>query len=234
VELRIDSAPWRPRTRIYAAVTRSIRILLAEGDAPTRAGLRLSVAGADLQVVAEAAAHADAVDAALAQRPDVALIAADLPGGGLDAARRLGDLLPEMRIIVLSSDPSGEELLDAVLAGAAGYLGKDMRLARLPHAIRGVVEGETALPRRHLNRLLQELRGRDIRRMRVAEQTNAKLTDREWDVLQLLGENASTAQMAQRLRISQVTVRRHISRVIRKLGVASRERAAEVVRRASE
>jgi hypothetical protein len=87
VELRIDSAPWRRRTRIYGAVTRSIRILLAEGDAPTRAGLRLSVAGADLQVVAEAG------------------------GGSAICGLR-------SRIIVLGSDPSGEELLAAVPAGA--------------------------------------------------------------------------------------------------------------------
>lgn len=215
-------------------MTPSIRILLAEGDAPTRAGLRLSVAGAGLQVVAEAAAHAAAIDAALAHRPDVALIAADLPGGGLDAASRLSDLLPEMRIIVLSSDPGDEELLAAVLAGAAGYVGKDMSLERLPHAIRGVVEGEVALPRRHLNGLLEELRGRHMQRVRVAGRTDAKLTDREWDVLRLLGEDTSTAQMAQRLRISQVTVRRHISSVLGKLGVADRDSAAQVVRRSSE
>jgi DNA-binding NarL/FixJ family response regulator len=211
-------------------MTAPTRILLAEGDAPTRAGLRLSVAGAGFDVVAEAAAHSAAVDAALAQRPDLALIAADLPGGGIDTTRRLGELLPGIRIIVLSPDPGGEELLAAVLAGAAGYLAKDMSLARLPHAIRGVVEGEVALPRRHAQHLLEELRRRHIQRVRVAARANATLTDREWEVLQLLGEYASTAQMAQLLHISQVTVRRHVSTLLGKLGVTDRDSAAQLVR----
>jgi NarL family two-component system response regulator LiaR len=215
-------------------VTGRARILLAESDAPTRAGLRLSLASADFEIVAEAAAHSDAVDAAVAQRPDVALVAVDLPGGGIDTTRRLGELLPGISIIVLSPDPNGEELLAAVLAGATGYLSKDMSLARLTHAIRGVVEGEVALPRRYSRHLLEELRRRHIQRVRVAARANATLTDREWEVLQLLGEDASTAHMADVLNISQVTVRRHVSTLLAKLGVADRDAAGEWVRRSVE
>ena len=212
-------------------MTAPARVLLAEGDAPTRAGLRLSLATADFEIVAETATHAAAVDAAIAQRPDVALVAADLPDGGIDTARRLAEMLPGLSIIVLSPSPQGDELLAAVLAGASGYLSKDMSLERLAHAIRGVVEGEVALPRRHGRHLLEELRGRHIQRVRIEARANATLTDREWDVLQLLGEDASTAQMADRLNISQVTVRRHISTLLGKLGVADREGAREWVRR---
>ena len=212
-------------------MTARARVLLAEGDAPTRAGLRLSLATAGFEIVAEAATHSGAVDAAVAQRPDVALIAADLPDGGIDTARRLGELLPGVSIVVLSADPEAEEMLAAVLAGASGYLSKDMSLERLAHAIRGVVEGEVALPRRHSRHLLEELRGRHSQRVRVEARANATLTDREWEVLELLGEDASTAHMADRLSISQVTVRRHISTLLGKLGVADRDTAREWVRR---
>jgi DNA-binding NarL/FixJ family response regulator len=212
-------------------LTAPARVLLAEGDAPTRAGLRLSLSATDFEIVAEAATHAETVDAAVAQRPDVALVAADLPDGGIDTARRLGELLPGLSIIVLSPDPEGEELLAAVLAGASGYLSKDMSLERLAYAIRGVVEGEVALPRRHGRHLLEELRGRHMQRVQIEARAHATLTDREWDVLQLLGEDASTAHMADRLGISQVTVRRHISTLLGKLGVADREGAREWVRR---
>jgi DNA-binding NarL/FixJ family response regulator len=212
-------------------MTAPTRILLAESDAPTRAGLRLAVVNAGFDLVAEATAHAAAVDAAVTHRPDVALVAADLTGGGIETARQLVDLLPAVRVIVLSADPGGEELLASVLAGAAGYLAKDMSPARLPHAIRGVVAGEMALPRRHAQHLVEELRRRHILRVRVAARTNANLTDREWEVLQLLGENASTAEMSRLLRISQITVRRHVSTLLGKLGLGDRESAAELVRR---
>lgn len=215
-------------------MTTLTRILLAESDAPTRAGLRLAVVDAGFDVVAETSTHAAAVEAALSQRPDVALVAADLEGGGIETARQLVDLLPAVRVIVLSVDPGGEELLTAVLAGAAGYLAKNMSLDRLPQAIRGVAEGEVALPRRHAQHLLEELRRRYVLRVRVAAQTDAKLTDREWEVLQLLGDDASTGEMSERLHISQVTVRRHISSLLGKLGVGDRDSAAQLIRRSED
>ena len=96
------------------------------------------------------------------------------------------------------------------------------------------MRGEVALPRQYTERLLDELRGREIDRARVAAHANAALTDREWDVLRLLGEGASTAQMAQRLGISEVTVRRHVSSVVAKLGVSDRAGAAGVLHRSAD
>jgi DNA-binding NarL/FixJ family response regulator len=210
------------------------RILLAEDDRPTRAGLRVAVRRAGLEQVDEAGSLAEALAAASKQAPDVALIAADLAGGGMEAVRRLVTLHPKLRVIVLSAAMSGDELLEAVLAGAAGYLAKDMSLDRLPHAINGVLAGEVALPRLHADKLLSELRRRDAARERIAARTGASLTDREWDVLQLLGEGASTAEIAQRLRISQVTARRHISTLLAKLGVDDRASAAQLVSRSPD
>jgi DNA-binding NarL/FixJ family response regulator len=210
------------------------RILLAEGDRPTRAGLRVAVRSAGFEQIDEAGSLEEALATADAHRPDVALIAADLEGGGTEATRRLVARHPKVRVIVLSAALGGEELLEAVLAGAAGYLAKDMSLDRLPHAIQGVLAGEVALPRLHTDTLLAELRRRDAARERIAARTGASLTDREWDVLQLLGEGASTAEIAQRLRISQVTARRHISTLLAKLGVDDRASAAQLVSRSPD
>jgi DNA-binding NarL/FixJ family response regulator len=212
----------------------SPRILLAEGDHPTRAGLRVAVRKAGFEEIVEAKSLAEAVAVASELPPDIALIAADLAGGGAEATRRLVARHPKVRVIVLSAAMGGEELLEAVLAGAAGYLAKDMSLERLPHAIQGVLAGEVALPRLHADTLLAELRRRDAARERIAARTGASLTDREWDVLQLLGDDASTAEIAQRLRISQVTARRHISTLVAKLGVPDRAGAARLVDRSSD
>ena len=211
-----------------------VRIVLAEGDAPTRAGLRLSLEGAGFDVVAQAGDHQAALDAVASEHPDAILLATDLPRGGLPTAHRIAELSPRTRIIVMTAEPGGDELLAAVLAGAAGYLAKGMALSRLAHAVRGVVDGEVALPRRHSERLLEEVRGRDAERARVDAQASAALTDREWEVLRLLREGASTAEMAQRLRISDVTVRRHVSTLLAKLGVADRQSAAAIIERSSK
>ena len=210
------------------------RILLAEGDRPTRVGLRVAVRRAGFELVDEAGSLAEALAAASRQSPDVAMIATDLPGDGIEATRRLVNLYPRVRVIVLSAQLDGDELLEAVLAGAAGYLAKDMSLDRLPHAIQGVLAGEVALPRLHVDKLLAELRRRDAARERIAARTGASLTDREWEVLQLLGEGASTATIAERLRISQVTARRHISTLLAKLGVSDRGAAARLVERSPD
>jgi DNA-binding NarL/FixJ family response regulator len=189
---------------------------------------------AGFELVDEAGSLAEALAAASRQSPDVAMIAVDLPGGGTEATRRLVSLYPRVRVIVLSAELDGDELLEAVLAGAAGYLAKDMSLDRLPHAIQGVLAGEVALPRLHVDKLLAELRRRDAARERIAARTGASLTDREWEVLQLLGEGASTATIAERLRISQVTARRHISTLLAKLGVSDRATAARMVVRSPD
>jgi DNA-binding NarL/FixJ family response regulator len=212
---------------------RGPRILLAESDRPTRAGLRVAVQRAGFELIDQAGSLAEAVAAAREHSPDVALIAADLAGGGMEATRRL-TLYPRVRVIVLTPELGGDELLEAVLAGATGYLAKDMSLDRLPHAIHGVLAGEVALPRLHADTLLAELRRRDATRERIAARTGASLTDREWDVLQLLGEGASTAEIAERLRISQVTARRHISTLLAKLGVHDRASAARLVSRSPD
>jgi DNA-binding NarL/FixJ family response regulator len=210
-------------------MTSAPRVLLAESDEPTRVGLRLVMAAAGIRVVAEVRTRA-ATTAAAANEPfDVALVATDLPGGGIEAVRDLNERLPATKLIALTPDPRGPELVAAVRAGAAGYLPKSMNLERLPYVISGVLEGEVALPRRHTHELLDELRGRESERVRVSARASSPISDREWQVLVLLGEGSSTVEMAQRLRISEVTVRRHISSLVGKLDVPDRTAAAAVL-----
>jgi DNA-binding NarL/FixJ family response regulator len=176
------------------------RVLLADADAPTRVALRAALVADGFEAVAEAVAEADvaqaAVAAAIGLDPDGAMVAASLPGGGIDAARQIAAENPRMRLVVVSDDPSGEELLEAVLAGASGYLGRDVSQQRLPTALRAVLAGEVALPRRHTQYLLEALRGRDVRRAAVSARASSPIIDREWEVLQPLADDASTAEIA--------------------------------------
>jgi DNA-binding NarL/FixJ family response regulator len=206
------------------------RILVAEAEAPTRAGLLLALPAERFEVVGEADSAASALAAAREHRPEIALVASDLPGGGIEAVRAIAAELPHTRIVVLSARPNGDELLAAVLAGAFGYLGKEIGSARLPLVLEGVLAGEVSLPRRHTWRLLEELRGRDAHRTRVSARSAAPLTNREWEVLHLLAARLGTGEMARRLGISEVTVRRHVSSLLAKLGLRDRESAVAFLR----
>jgi DNA-binding NarL/FixJ family response regulator len=210
------------------------RVLLADADAPTRAGLRVALTSDGFDVVAEASDGESAVTSALELEPDAALLAASLPGDGIAAARDIAAQRPRVRLVVVSDDPSGEELLEAVMAGASGYLGRDVSPERLPTALRGVLAGEVALPRRHTQHLLEALRGRTARRAMLEARASSAITDREWEVLELMSSGASTAEIAHRLRISAVTVRRHSSSVLAKLDVPDRTSVLALLDRARE
>ena len=206
------------------------KVLIADGDERIRAGLRLMLTRSGLEVAAEASTAQDAVDAAIENPIDLAVLAADLPGDGIGAVRRIAALAPGIRLAVLSERPGEGELVAAVRAGAAGYLAKDIDAERLPHVLRALLTGEFALPRRYLGHLVAELQGADGRRALVEARAAATLTDREWDVMQLLADQVPTVEMARRLAISEVTVRRHVSSLLRKLGVAGRAEAAALLR----
>jgi DNA-binding NarL/FixJ family response regulator len=209
------------------------RVVLADADRLTRAGVRAALAEGGFTPVAEVEDADAAVAAVREHRPDLSLIATALPGGGIDAARVITAESPTAAVVLLATRPSAEEVLAAVLAGASGYLPPNMRRERLAPALRAVLDGEVALPRRHTREVLDALRGHDGRRASVAARSRAPLTDREWQVLDLLSTGASSAQAAHRLRISEVTVRRHVSTAVEKLGVTDRAAALQVVRRSS-
>jgi DNA-binding NarL/FixJ family response regulator len=203
-------------------------ILIASADPSLRAGLRVTLTAAGFAVVAEVASAEAAVSSTRAERPDLVLISADLPG---DAFAAVGEIasLATTRVVVLTRRRSGEELVAAVRAGAAGYLGDDVSQARLPVIMRGILDGEVALPRRETQHLLDAIRGRDARQAAIAARAATALTTRELEVLDLVVAEVPTGEMARRLGVSQVTVRRHVSSVLRKLSLPSRAAAVELL-----
>jgi DNA-binding NarL/FixJ family response regulator len=209
------------------------RVLVADADAPIRVGLRVVLTAEGFDVVCEPVSADSAIACALDRQPDVAVLAVALPGGGIDAARRIHQRVPRTRLVLLSDRLTDEELLAAVLAGAAGYLSRGVDQRRLSAVLRGVLAGEVALPRRHTQHLLEALQGRDTQRAHVAGRATVPLTDREWEVLYLLADGATTAEMARQLNISEVTVRRHISSVLSKLDLPDRASASALVDRRS-
>jgi DNA-binding NarL/FixJ family response regulator len=183
-----------------------------------------------LSVCAEVANAADAVDAALRERPDVCLLDIHMPGGGTAAASMISCHLPEVVVLMLTVSHEGGDLFESFRQGASGYLLKEMDPAKLPVAVRAALDGEVTLPRELTRPLVEEFRnGARARHPGRQPQGRPELTRREWDVLELLGEGASTADIAKRLFLSRVTVRRHVSNILNKLGVSSREEAVRLV-----
>lgn len=208
-----------------------LRVLLADHQAPTRAGVRVALEAQGLRVVGEVSNAPEAVRAALQLRPDVCLLTVNIPGDGIAAAAQIHTALPDTKIVMLSESESDEDLFASVRAGAVGFLLKTMTAERLPHALRGVAQGEAALPRMLTARVLGEFREIGRRRLALSSSgTVVELTPREFEVLQLFRQTKSTAEIAGQLHISEVTVRRHVSAIVRKLDVADRQSALELLR----
>jgi RNA polymerase sigma factor (sigma-70 family) len=197
--------------------------VLADDHATARLGVRMALEEGGFRVVAEAVDAPGAVAAALEHRPDLCLLDVYMPGGGIAAAAELAEALPGMPIVMLSVSDTNDDLFDALRAGACGYLLKDTDPQRLPVALRAVLDGEAPLPRVLTARLITEFRrhGRE-RRIADADGSLVTLSERESEVLELLRTELTTKQVAHRLGISPVTVRRHVSEALRKLRVADR------------
>jgi DNA-binding NarL/FixJ family response regulator len=207
-----------------------ISVLLADDHAAVRAGIRLALAGEGFTVVAEAADGPEAVAMALEAKPDIALLDVNMPGSGIKAAEEIVQALPATTVVMLTVSRDDDDLFAALRAGASGYLLKDTDPERLPFALRGVLEGEAALPRGLVARLIEEFRTRGKRRrLPLMRQRGVELTEREWEVLEFLHDGLSTAEIADRLSISPVTVRRHVSEILKKLRVTSREEAVKLM-----
>ena len=208
----------------------AIRVLIADDHAVLRGGIRRSLEADGFEACGEAADAGEAIALAERLRPAVCLLDVHMPGGGIHAAERIGALLPETVVVMLTVSRNDEDLFGALRAGAAGYLLKDTDPERLPHAIRGVLAGEAAVPRELVTRLIDEFRNPgDVRRRRLPGRRGTALTSREWEVLDLMSSGHTTAEMSARLGISTVTVRRHVSGILRKLEVADREAAVRLV-----
>ena len=181
-------------------------------------------------VCGEAKDAESALALATEQRPDVALLDIRMPGNGIRAARDIAARLPNTAIVMLTVSRSDDDLFDALRAGAAGYLMKDTDPTLLPSALHGVINGEAALSRSLVTKLIEEFRRRSgLRRLSLLGRSTARLTEREWEVLDLLKDGLSTSEIATRLYISNVTVRSHVSSIIKKLRVDDRAAAVRLV-----
>jgi two-component system nitrate/nitrite response regulator NarL len=206
------------------------RVLIADDDVSTRVGLRLALEEGGFVVSAEEDTGPGAVAAALRDPPDVCLLEVNVPGGGVEAVAAIRTRLAGTRVVMLSASSKDEDVFDALQAGASGYLLKGMNPARLGPTLIGVLRGEAALPRELTARLIREFRARARRgETGLVRRGKNELTSREWDVLDCLCEGLSSRLIAERLFISQTTVRRHVGSILNKLEVPSRQAAVDLV-----
>ena len=197
-----------------------IRLLIVDDHSVVREGLRAFLRlQQGIEVVGEAAGADEAVRVVATSAPDVILLDLVMPqGDGIGAIRRLLEVAPGVRVLVLTSFADDAQIFAAMAAGAAGYLLKDVDPQALADGIRDVHAGRPALDPSVASRLMRG--GGPSRR------TRDQLTPREQDVLRLMVEGLANKQIAQRLGIGEKTIKTHVSRVLAKLGVADRTQAA--------
>ena len=152
-----------------------------------------------------------------------------MPGNGIAAAAEISSQLPDTAVVMLTVSQNDDDLFAALRAGAVGYLLKDTDPERLPMALLGVLRGEGALPRTLVGRLVAEFRGREKRRLKLSGQQKVELTQREWEVLEGLRDGMTTEELAEQLFVSQVTVRTHVSAILKKLKVPDRAAAIKLL-----
>jgi two-component system response regulator DegU len=208
-----------------------ISILIADDHPLFREGLRRALdLAAGLTVVGEAADGEACLEAAVRLRPQVILVDLSMPGpGGTEVVRRLKEIHPDGRVVVLTIHDGEQDLLDAVRAGADGYILKDVEPSELIRAIRACWRGERYLHQGLGGKLMQ---GLERIATTISGGPQTVLSEREWAVLQLLAEGCSNRDVGSRLFISEKTVKNHASSLFRKLGARDRTQAVvEAVKR---
>jgi len=187
--------------------------LLIADHPPTRAGIRMAVGEAAAHLI-EAGNAEEAIALAEQAQPAVAIVGLEITGGGIAAVEGILRASPETRIVALTASPTSEGLITALRAGAIGYLPATIDAEALRRVVGAVAGGEAAIPRSMVIEMANELR--------LRSSGGDGLTVREAQVLSMLKRGDSTAAIAERLSISPVTVRRHISTLMQKTGVDRR------------
>jgi NarL family two-component system response regulator LiaR len=201
-----------------------ISVIIVDDHAVVRSGIRgFLEAQPDFQVLGEAASGAEGVKLAAELVPDVVLMDLAMPEmDGIEATRRIRDASPRTQVVVLTSFHDDAHIFPAIKAGALSYLLKDISPEELAETVRLAAHGEAVLNPRVASRLVQELAGGHT----PASNPLAELSNRECEVLKLVAEGLSNAEIAERLVLSQKTVKGHVSNILGKLHLADRTQAA--------
>jgi two-component system, NarL family, nitrate/nitrite response regulator NarL len=208
-------------------------IVLVEGEPLTRSSLRRLLDDAGFDVRAETGDAETAIDACLRERPRLCLVDLAVPGGGIRVVREVSQRASEVRLVVFSPTEDRDDMIDAIRAGASSYLVKSMDPNRIPHALRSELAGESAIPRVLVAELVSDLQTLGRHRSVAGKNGSTKLTSREWEILELLCDGMSGPDIAERLMLSPVTVRRHCAEAVRKLGVRDRHEAIALLQNGS-
>ncbi len=201
----------------------AIRVFLLDDHEIVRRGIAdLIDAEPDIEVVGEAGNVAEAMARIAAARPTVAVLDARLPdGSGIDVCRDIRSANPDIYCLILTSFDDDEALFSAVMAGAAGYLLKEIRGSSLVDAIRQVAAGRSLMDPKVTGRLLARLRDGEPHDKRIEA-----LTDRERDILTLIAEGMTNRQIGEHLHLAEKTVKNYVSALLAKLGMQRRTQAA--------
>jgi DNA-binding NarL/FixJ family response regulator len=204
-------------------------VLLADDDVEHRRRVREALEKHGFIVVGEASDAAAAIGAATRLKPDVCLIEIELPLEGLNAISRIAKASPTTMIVGLSRSDRQEDVVSAFTRGASGYLLKGIDGDHLANSLWGADRGEPPVSRALIPYLVEEIRRGAVRRLTLPGGP-VTLTPREWEVGELLREGHRTSEIAARLGLSPVTVRRHVGLLLRKLGAEDRDEAVELLR----
>jgi DNA-binding NarL/FixJ family response regulator len=204
-------------------------VLIADDDIAHRRGVREALEADGFVVVGEASDAAAAIGAATRLKPDICLIDIELPLEGLNAVGRISKASPRTMIVVLTASEQPEDVVTAFTRGASGYLLKGISGNGLAATLRRAYQGEPPLSRSLVPYLVDEIRRGSIRRLTLPAGP-VTLTPREWEVGELLRDGASTNEIAERLGVSPVTVRRHVGLLLGKLGASDRDAAVDLLR----
>jgi DNA-binding NarL/FixJ family response regulator len=208
-------------------VSDPLRVMLVDDHAFVRSAIRQALTAPDVSVVAEASTAEEALRVALDARPDVLLIDIDLPGmNGLRLLRELGPRLPDTRFVMLTVSTDQADVLEAVRLGASGYLTKDLDADALLRSIRGVRDGDLAMPRRLAARTMRDLVESGSGRTAAPRTGMGGLSRREDEILRLLASGLTDREIGEALTISTRTVETHVSNILRKLDARNRAEAS--------
>jgi len=186
----------------------------------------------EFEIVGEAGCVQEGIENAHLLQPDIILMDFSLPDGtGLDATKAILKDLPDCKIVFLTVHEADEKLFAAIRVGAKGYMPKNIAGASLITSLRSLEHGEMAIPRKLTSRIVTEFSHSNLQSS-VNGQLIAKLSPRELDVLRELGSGVSNSEIAQRLVISENTVKHHVRNILNKLGVRNRREAAVIAQQA--